>query len=193
MTARRPLHAALAAAERAVALLRDGCERIEIAGSIRRRRPDVKDIELVVVPRYQPDLFGGPGADLLNQQIRLCVQAHDLQWCTGKTGRRAPERLDDRRYYQLSLVAREPWSIDLFAVRPPAQWGAIMAIRTGPEEYARELVTSARRRGLRCEDDRLLVSEWIGPVISTRELATPEERDFIEACGMPYRPPEDRR
>jgi DNA polymerase/3'-5' exonuclease PolX len=186
MTARRPLREALDAAKYVVALLRDGCERIEIAGPIRRRRPDVKDIEFVVVPRYQPDLFGGPGTDLLNQQIRLCVQAHDLQWCTGKTGRRAPEHLDDRRYYQLSLVAREPWSVDLFVVRPPAQWGAIMAIRTGPDEYVRELVTSARRQGLHCEDGRLLTSD--GNVIST-----PTERDFIEMCGQSYLPPEDRR
>ena len=44
------------------------CERIEVAGSIRRRRPQVKDIELVAIPKWaevpddsvQPSLFGGP-------------------------------------------------------------------------------------------------------------------------------------
>jgi len=41
------------------------CERIEIGGSIRRKKPEVKDIELICIPKFakistgQATLFGG--------------------------------------------------------------------------------------------------------------------------------------
>ena len=51
--------AALAIAARAQAALAPYCRRIAIAGSIRRQRPQCKDIELVVQPLREPaDLFG---------------------------------------------------------------------------------------------------------------------------------------
>jgi len=37
-------------ANRLVALLEPYCERIAVAGSIRRKRPEVKDIDLVIIP-----------------------------------------------------------------------------------------------------------------------------------------------
>jgi DNA polymerase/3'-5' exonuclease PolX len=54
---------ALAIAERTRAALAPYCDRIEIAGSIRRRNPSVKDIELVAIPRQVPT--GGVSADRL--------------------------------------------------------------------------------------------------------------------------------
>jgi DNA polymerase/3'-5' exonuclease PolX len=53
-TTRRPLAEATALATELVDLLRVFCARIEIAGSVRRRRPDIGDLELVVVPQNGP-------------------------------------------------------------------------------------------------------------------------------------------
>ena len=39
-------------------LLAPACARIEIAGSIRREKPKVKDVELVAVPLPQRPVFG---------------------------------------------------------------------------------------------------------------------------------------
>jgi len=50
---RVPLADARVIAESLMAALGPGCERIEIAGSIRRGRPDVGDIELVAIPRIE--------------------------------------------------------------------------------------------------------------------------------------------
>ena len=41
-------------ADQIVEWLTPYCERIEIAGSIRRARPEVNDIDLVVIPRTEP-------------------------------------------------------------------------------------------------------------------------------------------
>jgi len=192
---RRPLAQAVAAAERVLGMLRDGCERIEIAGSIRRGATDAKDIEIVAVAKFQPDLFGGQGFDLLNETVRLRVREKRMQWRTpkGMMGAPEPKDLEDRKYYALGTVEPgtvEPWAIDLFCVRPPAQWGAIFAIRTGPAEYAQRLVTAAHARQMRCQDGRLVS---IALATNGVERMTPEERDFIEACGMPYIAPNLRR
>jgi hypothetical protein len=51
--------AALAIAERLKADLAPYCTRIEIAGSVRRQRPQVKDVEICAIPLQEPsDLFG---------------------------------------------------------------------------------------------------------------------------------------
>jgi DNA polymerase/3'-5' exonuclease PolX len=67
--------------------------------------------------------------------------------------------------------------IDLFIVRPPAQWGPIISIRTGSAEYSKRLVTALRVKGLRCEDGQVL--DRMGKVVSC-----PEEIDFFRAAGL---------
>lgn len=63
---RIPLAAADALAARVVLELGPCCERIEVGGSVRRRRPDVGDLEIVAIPRMtmagtQSGLFGPTG------------------------------------------------------------------------------------------------------------------------------------
>jgi DNA polymerase/3'-5' exonuclease PolX len=55
-----PYPVVLPIAGRIVEALRPYCERIEIAGSLRREKPMVGDIEIVAIPRRPVDLFGEP-------------------------------------------------------------------------------------------------------------------------------------
>lgn len=49
-------------------LLTPHCERIEIAGSIRRKKPEVKDIEIVAIPKpYDTGLFSSGIATVINE------------------------------------------------------------------------------------------------------------------------------
>lgn len=48
----------LRAAAGIMALIEPGCERLEVAGSLRRQKAQVGDIEIVAVPVMQRDLFG---------------------------------------------------------------------------------------------------------------------------------------
>lgn len=71
--------------------------------------------------------------------------------------------------------------LDLFAVTPPAQWGAIVTIRTGPGGFSRRLVTSrlyggGMPVGMREHEGAL----WAGG----RLVETPEEEDFFHALGL---------
>lgn len=66
-------------AEGLVEAFKPYCRRVQIAGSIRRERPEVKDIEIVAVPhmRFGEDLFGNPGEpySVLDDALLKMLQA----------------------------------------------------------------------------------------------------------------------
>lgn len=182
------------AAERICRLLEAACERIEIAGSIRRRAALVGDIEIVCQPRLQLDpgaLIAGNEISALDRHVeRICGrQGSDLQFDVELVRR-------GTRYKRLAWwgvgsekIPRAEINVDLFCVLPPASWGAIMVIRTGPDDFSRGLVTrrtqgGAMPEGLRQRDGAL----W-GP---SGRIDTPEEADYFAALGVPYWPPEER-
>lgn len=180
--ARVPHARAAQVAEVVRGVLAPACTRIVVAGSIRRRSPDVKDIELVAEPDMRFDLAGELADDALEVLVPCLVRQG---WATWRQRGDGQVLATGPRYYALVHV-ESGIPVDVFVCRPPSQWGAVLAIRTGPAEYSRELVTRARRRGLRCEGNRLIRAD--GSV-----LPTPGERDFVEACGLRYVEPEWRR
>lgn len=181
MTERVPAEFARSVAGRLVAMLSPACSRIEIAGSLRRGRADVKDIEIVCVPSVsdERDLFGElTGTDALRPRVDALVRSGVLSWRVNASNE------SGRRFYALRV--EDMINLDLFAVLAPAQWGAIFAIRTGPAEYSQAAVTRCRSRGLRCVDGHL------ERVSNGSVVPTPEEVDFFRACGVPFVPPERR-
>ena len=63
------LDEATAIAERVVEILRPHCDRIEVAGSVRRGKPEVGDIEVVCIPRTTVSgLFG----DIVERDPAFC-------------------------------------------------------------------------------------------------------------------------
>ena len=171
--------------EMVVERLRSTCLQIEIAGSVRRRKADVKDVEIVAMPQRQGDLFGDPYGDCpLHNGIVELVDEGMIRW-RNPPAAGASHRTQVKKFYALEAVVTG-LKIDLFAVRPPAEWGAILAIRTGPADFSRMLVTKCRERGLRCENGRLV------GVDDDKTVPTPTEESFFRACGVPWREPERR-
>src|SRR5690348_10860398 len=105
------LEEALKIAERVKAQLEPYCHRIEIAGSIRRKKPEVKDIEIVAFPKhYETGLFESGIATVVNQWSKV---KGDLDF-------------DKCKYTQRILP--EGIKLDLFFARE-FNWGYIYAIR----------------------------------------------------------------
>ncbi len=185
--ARLPLDRARRLAWEVVVLLQDQCERIEVAGSIRRAKPDVGDVEIVCVPKISETATGLFG-DILDRRDELHARCQSLvedgvfAHRLASNGQHAfGERLKRLTYGRVAL--------DLFCVLPPAQWGLILAIRTGPAEFSRRLVTPRRMGGLL--PDWLKVHDgaiWHG----VDPVPTPEEADVFRVLGLPYIPPADR-
>lgn len=181
---RWPFEKAAKLADAIAAALAPACERIEIAGSIRRRSTNPKDVEIVAVPRAARDLFGDIAVDEpheLDVHVRRLIIGGRLTPRLNSAGVRC---MGPRHMRLVAVQSGLP--IDLFCVLPPAQWGAILAIRTGPAEYSERLVTNCKKRGLQCVDGRLLTPRG-------RVVETPEEADFIRECGLPFEEPWQRR
>jgi len=162
-------------ANRMVEMLSPDCDRIEIAGSIRRCKPEIGDIEIVLIPKPINDLFGYPmfGADRIEDV--LVREGFELP----KNG-------------QFPKQARLPTgsvNFDIF-LTTPEKWGVIFTIRTGSDDFSKWLVTSRQQGGalpsnLKVADGRV----WITGSVP---LATPEEPDFFARIGLDWIPPEQR-
>jgi DNA polymerase (family 10) len=164
-------------AQELVDLLSDGCARLEIAGSLRRRRPEVGDIELVAIPRVQEE------TDLFGQVVHVRSALDELLTAIGvqvfatKSG---------PRFKQF------PWRgmmVDLFVQLDPATWGVNFTIRTGSADFAKWLVTwqvngGALPNDMYVRDARI----WQRGIV----LSTPEEADVFRLIGLAWIPPEER-
>ncbi len=193
---KRPAAEVRPIAERIVEELRPYCERIEIAGSLRRRCEYVSDIEIVCEPRTgdvtradDGDLFASTHTlNLLDDYVSAQLAGPvDWQPRLDRNGRRAC----GRRYKRL-LVDGVP--LDLFSVIPPAQWSVILAIRTGPAEFSRRLVTQRSHGGYL--PDRYRVREGVLSMrTDTGGAAVPidTEHELFDAIGIDWIEPEERR
>lgn len=189
-----PLGDALTVARAVRERLHPWCVRIDIAGSIRRRRPEVGDIELVALPRYEDEsvaatgMFDGPTTRRVNL---LAVAVDELV----RQGDLADHPEDHKRGERYAKLVHPPtgMQIDLFMPGSPGSYGLIYLIRTGPAAYSQELVTrmKAGRPAHHVAGGELHVGThcW-GPPCEV--VPTPNEQDVYAALGIPFVAPEDR-
>jgi DNA polymerase/3'-5' exonuclease PolX len=175
--------------------LRPACVRLEIAGSLRRQKALVHDIEIVAMPRLERDLFG----DLVVPRDGLTVDAPtELDEVLARLVRQDRLCLGDRmgsRYkkFWVSAPDRPRIKLDLFIVLPPAQWGVLFAIRTGPADFSHWIVTQRLAGGALPSHCRVLdgaVRE--GLIGEGKIIPMPEENDFLEFLGLGWIEPAER-
>ncbi len=113
---------ALRIAERVKAEFEPHCDRIEIAGSIRRKKPVVKDIEIVAIPKdYGVGLFESGVATVINQWKKIKGELPCKY-----TQRQHPDGI----------------MLDIFFATP-INWGYILAIRTGSAKYSHQVLAKS--------------------------------------------------
>ncbi len=158
------LQKALNIAEKVKSLLAPHCERIEIAGSIRRKKSNVKDIEIVAIPKpFETGLFESGIATVVNK------------W--DKVKGELPCKYTQR-------ILPDGIKLDLFFAER-GNWGLIYAIRTGSAEYSHKvLATEWVKRGYKSEGGYLLYNG--------RKILVLEEEDLFKRIGVPFVEPEFR-
>lgn len=169
--------------------MRPYCHRIEIAGSIRRRSAEVKDIEIVAVPKWETATDPG---DLFGERSVAVNQLHEafkgrLRWIKPGTQEIISWPVQpDGKYWRAYLAGVEPRGIklDLF-LATPENWGLIFLIRTGSADFSREVVTYAKYHGKPVVDGRLTMSGV--------PVETPEEADVFRLLGLRFVEPQQRR
>lgn len=189
---------ALAIAESVVEILRPACLRIEIKGSLTRRSPNVGDIEIVAIPDMTPPIrkrpeFGKPLPQVYSTRLDEIVDAHRVKF-DGGDGLWYLEA-NGPKLKKFDLVGKGI-GVDLFIVTPPAQWGVIATLRTGPNKpenmFSKWLVCQRHiggrlpngyrvQKGAVWEGEREVAEKDLDP---TKALPMPEEIDFLKFCGF---------
>lgn len=162
-------------ADELVVLLGEGFERLEIAGSLRRKKALVGDIELVgILQTIKVGLFGF--SEILPTRAVI-----ELMGRFGYKAEKAGEKY-------IKFFSNRKMNVDLFLCTPET-WGCIFMIRTGSAEFTRKMVTKISRGGWCPNDMRFLDGRLLR---DGNLLDTPEEMDVFRELGMAYVPPEQR-
>lgn len=191
-----PFERAIEAAQKLVSLLQPACERIEIAGSLRRAKPQVRDIELVAIPRWEDrstgDLWAtSPAVDVLEEVISRLLFNGAIEARQVENHRaNGTVELQTKLGPAFKALVFDEIPVDLFIVRAPATWGVIFGLRTGPGAWNTQLVTECQAIGRRVEGGQVVM--WHGASGSWRAVPTDEERDFFEALGQAWVEPRER-
>lgn len=177
---RYPLALADLVAGQLVEALEPACHRIVIAGSVRRRRRDPGDIELLLVPKTvtELNLFGEVVThhSHLDRVLKDLIESEILR-TNGAWG------VYNKRL--LHLPTGIP--VDVFT-GSLENWGRDLMVRTGPADF--NIKVMSRFRQLGCQ------GHAYGPHAVTgsdnRGLFAPDEESMFSLLGWAYIGPEDR-
>lgn len=181
--------------------LSSACVRLEVKGSIARRKPDPTDIDVVCIPatgRYTVlSMFEGETVHAINHLDDALATLFDLgEWELDPIVKRNGPRLKRLRH-RLSGVCAD---LDITDRR---RWGLAATIRTGPYGFSKALVKLAHRRGMFVKDHLLHghppAFDEQGdarpcPLGETcpQIIETPEEADVFRALSLPWIEPRRR-
>jgi DNA polymerase/3'-5' exonuclease PolX len=178
--------------------LQDYCERIEIAGSIRRKRPRVNDIDIVAIPKMQgvedptpqAGLFEVPRGSSESDRVggRTLCAPRDTIFARALCERLSPIRtLGDKIISgNLCMPGHEAFPVDVFLATPET-WATLLLIRTGSKEHNIQMCQQARSLGMKlhANGDGLTLANGVTAIASSEE-------EIFAALKMTWKPPEAR-
>ena len=168
------LHQAELIANELLKMLEPACQRVTIAGSIRRQKPQVGDVELLCIPKHQGHV------DLLDQKLRQLMQAQVLEYRLNKRGHRMYGPFNELLQHVATGIG-----VDIFSTAENC-WAVALVVRTGGEVTNRRIATAALRKGWRF---RAYGSGFSTP---EGELVCHSEAEVFESVGLPYKVPWER-
>jgi DNA polymerase (family 10) len=145
------------------------CEKAEVAGSVRRCKDTVNDIDIVVLPKPHSWIK-------LLKEIRRRFDA-----VTEKQG----AKLATLYVPFVSKQGQGYVQVDLYRASKRT-WGILLLIRTGSAKHNIYLASLAIRKGCRLAYSKGLVNEK-GEVVASKT-----EREVFQALGLDYISPQDR-
>lgn len=185
---RFPLAQAQVTAKELIYQLEGFCERIKIAGSVRRGKPNVGDIEVLVIPemkvRDSGDLFGTEvWQSALDPALESMVASGVLEYRKTKTG-------SIMNGDKIKLLRHMAYGIpvDVFVTTAESWWNYLVC-RTGPAESNKMIATRAKGMGLKWEpySSGFLVRD------TGERIICRSEREVFDTVDLPYKDPGVRR
>jgi DNA polymerase/3'-5' exonuclease PolX len=165
------------------------CEKIEIAGSVRRECSNVNDIDIVLIPK-----LGGK-----DKIIGRCSRKLSIF-----TGRRPDPNnvtfIAEGGDLQLDLFFAHG-DIDDLVSTTPTNWGAVYLCRTGSMQHNIQLCNHAITKGLKFAPYRGVVKKiraiqapgvFLDGDLGEEIIASATEEAIYESLGLPWRHPRER-
>lgn len=157
------LNYAAGMADRFISLLDPCCERIAVAGSIRRKRPQVKDIDLVIIPNSVSAL----GITLLRHGEIL-----------------TKKRLDSKT--KIIKYRFRGIQVEMYIANKDT-WPMLLLVRTGSKEHNQHLAHVAKLWGKKFKANGEGILDADG-----NKISGDTEESIFEALGLEWVPPEER-
>jgi DNA polymerase (family 10) len=157
---------AFSLAKKIVAELAPACDRIEIAGSLRRNRPQVHDIDIVGLPSGDGSVWRTALENMVTRGSLIPVRRGDKVQCyiAAKTGIR----------------------VDIYRAEQRT-WATLLLIRTGSREHNIRLAQRARELGMKLRASGDGIETGPGDVLDVHS-----EEEIFSLLKLPYLIPEQR-
>lgn len=165
--------------------LRDVSHAVRIAGSLRRRKPEVNDIEILLVPKWETlpdpdDMFPEP-KELTTLKINELIKAGILEKRKKING---TTTFGPRT--KLLIHTQTGIPVDIFSCEKTS-WINCLFSRTGGKNCNIAVAAGAKRRGLAWEP----FSEGFRTKLG-EALIVHSEEEIFSLAGLPYLPPHER-
>lgn len=197
---RYPAAAALAVARELCAVLTPLCEpdRIKVCGSLRRRKPEVGDVEIVFVPRMrlvspeERDLFGNVQRQAVTVPATHAV-LDDL--VTRRDLCRRPKSdgtFTWGKWNRLAVHGVSGIPVDFFACTEEGWWNTVVC-RTGGAESNTAICVAAIAKGWHWEPSPERAGFQRASGLGKERHPVASEREVFDFVGLPFLEPWDRK
>ncbi|MSR86803.1 hypothetical protein EXS70_01365 [Candidatus Peribacteria bacterium] len=161
-------------AERVLKTIRDvpGVERAEIAGSYRREKATVGDIDILVVTPLRPPEADSAGQASVSEAIATLPMVRDIT-----------AQSDKKLSFDVILDKESRLRVDVRFVKKD-QWGSAILYFTGDKDHNIAMRKIAIRNGWKLSEYGLFEGEKV--------LASKEEKDIYEKLGLTWIEPKER-
>ena len=165
--------------------LADITDRLIVAGSLRRRKTEVGDVEILYIPKMVTqslDFFTATSVS----QVDLML---DRLLANGVIAKRknvnGSVMWGEKNKLAVHVASGIP--VDFFAARADT-WFNYLVCRTGGAENNRQIAVAANAKGWRWNPYGVGFSDAAGNLVAT----VAAERDVFDLVGLPYREPWER-
>ena len=140
--------------------LKPHCEKIEIAGSIRRlKQTGIKDVELVAIPKTEKSGLFGNSETRSDGFIKAVRSLGTIVKRVPKSDEYRTAATDPATANFIQVQGKSGIILDLF-IAPPENWGMVFLIRTGPADFGGKIMGKMNKWGYTAAGSKHPDRDW---------------------------------
>ena len=190
---KHPATVAMKVAEKIVEALRPACSRIEIAGSLRRRKEMVGDIEIVYLPKTtqvkNPEALFGDEVMTVNAADLVIQELMDKGSLVKRTNVNGSHMWGEKNKFAVAVKTGIP--VDFFAA-DERNWANLLVCRTGGAKMNTEIAVRANTMGYKWNPYGSGFNRIFKGTGEARYVVIHTEQDVFRFVGLPYMEPHER-